>query len=1139
MFSYGPFVMTPANAVYIGLPHDLEAKLTASVAEIKRQDPLAPVLVLVPNQAAALHVSALITAKAAVIGVSVTTLEAAAREISERARCGAGLELPAGSERLVAAALLSRTGEFLEYASRPGFLRGLGATLRDLLDADLDAEVVEGATGNLERLLGLHKANLQLREELGIDDDSARISAAIRALKGPTPGAALSASGACEVLVFGVYDPTGLQAQFVMALAKAALRFTALLPGHTFAGYFGRRLCDSLSVVPETLSPSTPQGVPTDLAALREAWCDESGTTRPSFARDGSAEVLALPDGVAGARLMAREVLELLRQEQLDPRDLLIVSRGDGGMSSEQVGRELKQLGVPVEGRGVSLGESRVGRPLLALADVLASPRVSRGRLLDVLSDWPWHPDGVAFGEEMERVVIDADELGRWDRISREANLRLLVASPSPSGKAEAGDPLPHGETAEEVDLAGEIQKRLSYEAHRRKRAASQAEERQDPSASGLMQSASSTVHLAGAVRRVAKLQRDLTRGMSWRDAAGRIRNLLESWCDPNAPGLVDWLARLGSLGKLDKLGVEARGTRLVWILRGLSSEVVRDTEIRREGVRLAALARMRGARPKVVILLNGIESCFPRPPAPDALLPPRDRDLLAPLAPTLQRHELDEERALFGELLAMPTQKLILVTTFAGLETGKGTTPSRFLLNALGVLSQGPEPSTEQVAAGDGGVRKVPLQEAWTQTPLDAPDEELRVLGSLDAGLSDGFQVSELRSILGRARPEIHAKLAMEIARLEQPGQTHFDGELGADVVAKLRVQGSFRGAAPGAERGVPLSVSRLETFAECGMKSFLTAQLGLREHERPEDSRGIDASERGRRVHEILEVFGVKSAEAGLLPWRPKGTPRHRELLEDSIGEVIERVLRSAPASQRNLWEAERLRYSGLLRRWLRGETSELADPDWMPIEFEWEFEGQRIELEDGGAPLWYRGRVDRVDLATSQGGTRTVRIVDYKTGSSRDYYDDVTDSGRNLQLYLYGIAAERKFGAATSAGTYDFVFSGSRSFWSGTCEHRKPSAAKPKETAHTALRQVAALVNGMEAGHFAPIPRAKGKPDDGPCTFCSMAEACGPWRSEILAARELDDPVGMGLLDALENPDLPGPLPEVTAKANGGTL
>jgi RecB family exonuclease len=499
---------------------------------------------------------------------------------------------------------------------------------------------------------------------------------------------------------------------------------------------------------------------------------------------------------------------------------------------------------------------------------------------------------------------------------------------------------------------------------------------------------------------------------------------------------------------------------------------------------------------------------------------------MLATLAPSLQRDELNEERALFGELLAMPTEKLVLACTFAGLEKDRGETPSRFLLHALGVLRGGAEPSSKEIADGEGGVRKLALEQIWTADPASALDQDGRLLGSLNGGQRSGISSPDLRGVLTAARPGMVPALALEAARAEQPGRSAFDGELGPETTAALAARGLFRGTAPGPNGAGPLSVSRLEGYAACGMQSFLRSVLGLREHEAPEDQRGISAAERGKRVHEILEIFGKKSEDAGLLPWRPEQTARHRELLEESIHEVIERVLRVVPEGQRSLWEAERSRYNGLLRRWLAGETQAAQDPDWKPTAFEWDFEGHHVELGDG--PLWFRGRADRVDVATSQGGTKAVRIVDYKSGSAGNTKDEATGGGRNLQLYLYGLAASRHFGAATAMGTYDFVLNGASRSWSGRCDLRKPTKSGPKETDHTALRQISALVHGMESGHFVPLPRKNGKFDGEGCKYCAVAEACGPWRRTAMDARKDSDDVGMALVAALDEPDTPGQLP-----------
>ncbi|MFT5081714.1 MAG: RecB family exonuclease, partial [Planctomycetota bacterium] len=916
------------------------------------------------------------------------------------------------------------------------------------------------------------------------------------------------------------------------------------------AGHFGRRLCAALEVQPLQLAYASheDQGVgPRDLAALRWAWRDATGSARPDFERDGSAEVLAVPSGSVGARLVAAEVLALLEAEELDPRDVLLVSRGSGGLDQDAVALELGRLGVPVASGGTSLGRSRVGRPLLGLVEVLSLPRVSRAKLLDVLTDLPWAKAGIdlgrkavvdevtfsgargedGFGDSGSQLVpVDAEECGRWDRISRDAGLRLLIATAAAPEAVEnqVADEGDASKPGSERDFAAEVSARISYEGHRRRQVIEKlndASPRDELKCERLQREADSAQRFGDIVHRIARLHRSLARGMAWNDLGSQLRRLLADWVEPSAQGFPDWITRFGTLGRLDKLGVPATGQGLAWVLGGFGGESV-AADVATEGVRLAPLAKMRGARPKIAILLNGIESCFPRPPVPQPLLPNSDREQLVQVAPTLQLDELPEERALFGELLDMPTEKLLLVTTFAGLESSRGETPSRFLMNSLGVLGQCPEPSCEDVANGAGGVRLLELQTAWHGDLIDAPDPETASLRAMDAALGAHFSAADLHAELGQARPAMEQKLAMEQARAATPGVTNYDGRLGAKVLVPLGAAGLFRGGKPSVEEGAPpLSVSRLETFAQCGMRSFLSSVLGIREHETPEDRRGIAASERGQRVHEILEIFGVKSKQAGLLPWKPEDAESHGSLLESCVAEVIERVLRSAPKSQHALWEAERQRYNGLLGRWLRAEithgTGEGGKP-WIPEDFEWDFDGHGFELGDDGAPLWFRGRVDRVDLLTSEGGTKSVRIVDYKSGSGSAYRDDGTDFGKSLQLFLYGQAAASKFAAAASEGVYDFVLTGSQTKWSGSGAYRAPRAKGPQENNATAGAQVAALVHGMESGHFAPLPRSKGKPDLQGCTFCSMKEACGPWRDHVIGSAP-DDPVGTALADALE--------------------
>ena len=61
---------------------------------------------------------------------------------------------------------------------------------------------------------------------------------------------------------------------------------------------------------------------------------------------------------------------------------------------------------------------------MLALGDLLSAPKVSRARLLDFVSTWPWAQGPVRFGSDLSARVIDVAERNLWERLSRDMGVR-------------------------------------------------------------------------------------------------------------------------------------------------------------------------------------------------------------------------------------------------------------------------------------------------------------------------------------------------------------------------------------------------------------------------------------------------------------------------------------------------------------------------------------------------------------------------------------------------------------------------------------------------------------------------------------------------------------------------------------------
>ena len=197
-------------------------------------------------------------------------------------------------------------------------------------------------------------------------------------------------------------------------------------------------------------------------------------------------------------------------------------------------------------------------------------------------------------------------------------------------------------------------------------------------------------------------------------------------------------------------------------------------------------------------------------------------------------------------------------------------------------------------------------------------------------------------------------------------------------------------------------LSASRLELLAKCPYGYFLRYVLAV---EPPRDleldrSRWLDPMQRGSLIHRILYEFMSEVARRG-----ERVSPgEHASLMDGLAAAVIRGWREDVPPPSEGIFDKERLDILEALGIFLRIEAG--RDPGIRPVAFEKEFTGVAVEAGRGG---WFklRGFIDRIDRT----GPGTFRIVDYKTGSYRDYEDlEAFDRGRRIQHALYAVAAEK---------------------------------------------------------------------------------------------------------------------------------
>ena len=290
---------------------ELEAALCDRILELKRDDALAPVTIVVGSAAVRTRVGDLVVRRLrAVANVEVVTLARLARDLVARAQGEPPVVLSAiARERAVRRVVdrhLAELAYFRPVATRPHFAAALAATFADLREAQVspdpawaDAVAASGAgTGgaaeraaDLDRLYAAYCRDLA---ELGACDNAEvlrRATAGVRA-------------GVRRVIVYGLYDLNPAQeALFAALLGAGADAFVPLpsgsAPEEATAIVAGRAAGRSVARL------DAPAGS-TDKDRLVAVWAEGE---RPVLTGDGTLEVVSVPDDRAERREAVRAVV--------------------------------------------------------------------------------------------------------------------------------------------------------------------------------------------------------------------------------------------------------------------------------------------------------------------------------------------------------------------------------------------------------------------------------------------------------------------------------------------------------------------------------------------------------------------------------------------------------------------------------------------------------------------------------------------------------------------------------------------------------------------------------------------------------------------------------------------------------------
>ena len=710
---------------------------------------------------------------------------------------------------------------------------------------------------------------------------------------------------------------------------------------------------------------------------------------------------------------------------------------------------QLRAAGVPFNAPGgTPLASTPPGRALLGLL-ALDPGSISRAALVGWLSAAPIR-DG-------SRAV----PLRTWSRISRDAGV--------------AGGP------PERWDVA-----LGSYRQDQERRLLQARHDGRDGQADAIDRSLDSASQLG---QFVAELAESLVppAAPGWRAWTVWARSLLLHYLDqrdlqPPEVAIVDAVvAGLDDLAALDDLGGPAavdpgafQQAARQMLSRGTPPEFPFG-----HGVLVAPLRLAAGIGMESTYVLGAVEGVLPSTLREDPLLSDRDRARVPSLP--LSRTRLDDLRKAYISALAETTASTLSYPV-GNLRRGRAQLPSRWLLESASA-HVGRRIDSEEFSRLHS--------EPWL---LRSPSLSARLMDAHLPLIDDSeYELAAMRRSGPAAAIRESVTLGMEALREHHsPGLSRFDGNL-AGLVSALGDSVA--------------SPTRLETYARCPFRYYLSSILRVAEFEEPEEVRSLSALDRGTIVHDTLDQFYKENAGRPPGPWSRADRERITAIALEHCARFEQLGRTGGPA----LWNIERsrliadlvdyldadaIRSEQLGTRFYGGEIA-FGEPGGWPA----------VAIPTGAGAVLFRGRIDRVDSAADG----EYWVYDYKTGSAyglNKLERDPIAAGTRLQLPVYAEAVRAALGATAVRSGY-WMVSDANDF--GVRE--LPMGEATRAALVLALQHIA---GGIGGGVYIANPGKDGEN----CRYCPYDGICPADRGRAYE-RKIADPVAEPYRTLVEAP------------------
>ncbi|CAM3120240.1 RecB family exonuclease [Williamsia muralis] len=220
------------------------------------------------------------------------------------------------------------------------------------------------------------------------------------------------------------------------------------------------------------------------------------------------------------------------------------------------------------------------------------------------------------------------------------------------------------------------------------------------------------------------------------------------------------------------------------------------------------------------------------------------------------------------------------------------------------------------------------------------------------------------------------------------------------------------------------PISPTSLEQWVESPYRFFVRSLLGVDALDDPDEVAQLDPLTRGNLIHATLEQYIQAVID---------GKDATLDRLLGIADEVLDEAILGAPGWLPQLWQKDRAIIRRDIETWFDHDSTDRAD-GWTPVGVEQRFgrEGTATVLIDlGSGTVRFTGSIDRID-GHHDG---RFRVTDYKTGQmaySRGISEAApTQGGKKFQLPVYGLFAatlgeqvSARYWFATSKGGFGLI-------------------------------------------------------------------------------------------------------------------